>query len=82
MIFVVGSHKNGLSATLLGAFVLARRPRVSLLHRIYALFCFAISVWSYSYFQWLTAHDVIMYTFWAHTIDGGAIFVRSLHLII
>ena len=72
--FALSGLINGLCATLLGAFVLARRPE-SLLHRIYALFCFAISVWSYSYFQWLTAHDVNSATFWARALMAGAIFI-------
>jgi two-component system, NtrC family, sensor kinase len=74
MFFALSGLINGLSATLLGAFVLARRPESSL-HRIYALFCFAISVWSYSYFQWLTAHDANSAVFWARALMAGAIFI-------
>ena len=72
--FALSGLINGLSATLLGVFVLTRRPESSL-HRIYALFCLAISVWSYSYFQWLTAHDVNSAAFWARALMAGAIFI-------
>jgi signal transduction histidine kinase len=72
--FALSGLINGLCATLLGGFVLARRPDSSL-HRIYALFCFAISVWSYSYFLWLTADDVDSASFWARALMAGAIFI-------
>ena len=74
MFFALSGLINGLSATVLGAFVLARRPESSL-HKIYALFCFSISVWSYSYFQWLTAHDANAALFWARGLMVGAIFI-------
>jgi len=65
---------NGLCATVLGAFVLARRSD-SKLHKIYAFFCFSLSVWSYSYFAWLSAQDPDTALFWARLLMAGAIFI-------
>lgn len=74
MFFALSGLINGLSATLLGAFVVARKPKSSL-HRIYGLFCFSISVWSYAYFRWLTANDPATAIFWSRALMAGAIFI-------
>ena len=73
-LFPLSGVINGLSATVLGVFVLSRRPKSSL-HRIYALFCLSLVVWSYAYFWWLTAKDATDAIFWTRMLMAGAIFI-------
>ena len=72
--FALSGLVNGLSATVLGAFVFARKPENSL-HRVYALFCVSISIWSYAYFAWLIADHESAALFWSRTLMVGAIFI-------
>ncbi len=72
--FALSGLVNALSATVLGTFVFVRTPDNSL-HRIYALFCVAISIWSYAYFFWLTADQESAALFWSRTLMVGAIFI-------
>jgi len=74
MIFALFGLINGLSATFLGFFVLSRSPHDKR-HRIYAVFCLCLSVWSYAYFKWLLAEDQSTALFWARCLMGGAIFI-------
>lgn len=65
---------NGLSAGFLGIFVLSRKPH-DIRHKIYALFCLCLSVWSFAYFKWLLAEDASTALFWARIFMAGAIFI-------
>jgi signal transduction histidine kinase len=76
LFFALSGLINGLSATILGIFVLLRRPENSL-HRIYALFCLSLSVWSYGYFRWLLANDASDAIFWARGLMAGAVFIPT-----
>ncbi len=81
--FALAGLINGLSATFLGLFVYSRRPQDPR-HKIYALFCFCLSVWSYAYFQWLLADHLSSALFWSRVLMAGAIFIPPVafhHLI-
>jgi len=72
--FGISGLINGLSASFLGFFVLSRKPH-DIRHKIYALFCFCLSVWSYAYFKWILAGDASTALFWARIFMAGAIFI-------
>lgn len=72
--FALAGLINGLSATFLGLFVFSRKPHDPR-HKIYALFCFCLSVWSYAYFRWLLAQDASTALFWSRVFMAGAIFI-------
>ena len=73
-LFALSGLLNGLSATVLGAFVFMRKPE-SALHKVYAFFCLSISVWSYAYFFWLTADEESAALFWSRILMAAAIFI-------
>ena len=74
--FAVSGLINGLLATVLGCFVFWRKPNNSL-HRIYALFCLSISIWSYGYYFWLSADTESQALYWSRILMIGAIFIPA-----
>ena len=73
-LFALSGLVNGVSATILGAFVFWRKPK-DLLHKIYGLFCLAVSVWSYAYYAWLISEQETIALFWCRVLMMGAIFI-------
>ena len=66
---------NGITASVLGLFVLSRNSRGSA-NRIYALSCLTVAFWSYCWFlYWPTSGDEASALFWFRTLHAGAIFI-------
>src|SRR5262249_6084387 len=72
--FSFGGLVNGLSAALLGLFVFSRKPH-DIRHQTYAIFCFCLTVWSYSYFRWLISDNAADALLWSRVLMAGAIFI-------
>jgi len=72
--FSFGGLVNGLSAALLGLFVFSRKPH-DIRHQTYAIFCFCLTVWSYSYFRWLISDNASDALLWSRVLMAGAIFI-------
>lgn len=78
-VYALSGLVNGLTATALGIFVYLQAPRDPR-HRIYGLYCFTISVWSYFYFAWqLTDSHELALLFVRHLM-AGAILIPILYL--
>ncbi len=67
---------NGLTLTLLGIFIFLRNRR-ALPNITYAIFCFFISFWSYSYFLWQISKSDMQAYFWCRMLMTGAIFIPA-----
>ena len=74
---------NGVTLTILGFFVFFRNRR-ALPNLTYAIFCFFISFWSYSYFLWQISKTSSEALFWCRMLMIGAIFIPAsyFHFII
>src|SRR5258705_10686787 len=72
--FALAGLVNGVSAALLGFFVFSRKP-YDPRHRTYALFCFCLAGWSYSYFRWMLSANSLDALVWSRALMAGAIFI-------
>lgn len=67
---------NGFTLTALGIFVFLKN-RKALPNITYAIFCFFISFWSYSYFLWQISKTSKDAFFWCQMLMLGAIFIPA-----
>ncbi len=70
---------NGLTATILGIFVVVRNRR-GIKNITYGLFCLFVSIWGYFYFVWQTALDRSVALFCSRGFMAGAIFIPVCYL--
>ena len=74
--FALSGLINGLCCYIAGRLCVSSKTREFAAPDLCPIICLAISVWSYSYFQWLTAHDVDGAAYcWARALMAGAIFI-------
>lgn len=77
--YALAALVNGLTSTVLGAFVLWKGIKKSLNVR-YAVFCLFVSIWSYSYFLWQLTENDESALFWCRLLMAGAIFIPVSYL--
>ncbi|MDO8601466.1 MAG: ATP-binding protein [bacterium] len=70
---------NTIASIFLGFFTYFQDTR-KLVHKIFALFCLAMAVWSYAYFMWQTSATAQAALFWSHALMAGAIFIPLFYL--
>ena len=82
-LFAISGLVNGLTATAVGAYVFTRGYS-DRRYQTYGLFCLSLSVWSYSYYFWLTSRTPEEAIFWVKCLMAGAIFIplTNLHHIL
>ena len=73
-LFAISGLVNGLTATAVGAYVFTRGYS-DRRYQTYGLFCLSLSVWSYSYYFWLTSRTPEEAIFWVKCLMAGAIFI-------
>jgi signal transduction histidine kinase len=72
--FALSGLVNGLSATLLGLFVISKSARDKR-HQSYFLTCLFLAAWSFAYFQWLLSTDPARALFWTRAFMAAAVFI-------
>ena len=75
-LFAISGLVNGLTATAVGAYVFTRGYS-DRRYQTYGLFCLSLSVWSYSYYFWLTSRTPEEAIFWVKCLMAGAIFILA-----
>ena len=66
-------------AIFLGFFVYIQNAK-KLTHKMFALFCLAVAIWSYAYFLWQTSTTASTALLWSHILMAGAIFIPVSYL--
>lgn len=77
--YSISALVNGLILTGLGLFVYFKN-RHSKTNITYGLFCFFISLWSYSYFFWQISDTADNALFWCKSLTVGSIFIPITYL--
>ncbi|MDD5069777.1 MAG: histidine kinase N-terminal 7TM domain-containing protein [Candidatus Omnitrophica bacterium] len=73
-IYAVSGLINAVLVSVLGVFVY-RKSAVRNLNRKYAVFCFLVAFWSYSYSFWQNSTTSEAALFWCRSLMAGAIFI-------
>jgi len=81
-IFSLNLLINTISVGLLGVFVCLKNYKNNI-NRKYALFCFFVTCWSFSYFMWSVSYSKESALFWSHGLIIGAVLipVSFLHFV-
>ena len=70
---------NVIASIFLGFFVYIQNAK-KLTHKMFALFCLAVAIWSYAYFLWQTSTTASTALLWSHILMAGAIFIPLFYL--
>lgn len=81
--FAVSGLINGILAITFGVFVFLKNKR-RLVNQTFALFTLAVTVWAFSYWQWLLATEAQTALFWVRLLTLGSTFipVTCLHWVL
>ena len=72
--YAISALVNTITSLILGFLVLSRDKR-NRINITFALFAFAITIWSIGYFFWQIAIDEVAAIIWIHIFMAGAIFI-------
>jgi len=77
--YVISALSNAIVSFMLGGVVLLKNKE-AFLSKIFALYCFLISVWSLFYFFWQISTTPEEALFWSRALMAGAIFIPITYL--
>jgi len=73
-IYAISGLINAITAVSLGLLVLAKGWKLRI-NQLFVCMTFSYSIWSISYWRWLSSHELFGASFWGHLTSLGSVFV-------